>query len=113
VIELAGYEITETLYDGRATAVYRATGPLGESVLKCLVAPYPTAHQIDAYRSEFAILSRIESPGILRARELREVGNGLVLVTESVGVPTLRDAIRRGPMPVKKFLDFARRLVAT
>jgi predicted ATPase/class 3 adenylate cyclase/tRNA A-37 threonylcarbamoyl transferase component Bud32 len=113
MIEVPGYEITETLYDGRVTAVYRARSADGEVVLKCLVAPYPTAQQIDAYRSEFAILSRIKSAGVLRARELREVGNGLVLVMESVALPTLRDAIKRGPMPVKKFLDFARQIVAT
>lgn len=113
MIELSGYEITETLYDGRVTAVYRARGAGGEVVLKCLIAPYPTAQQIDAYRSEFAILSRLTSAGVPRARELREVGNGLVLVMHSVPIPTLREAIRRGPMPVKKFLDFARQIVTT
>ncbi len=113
MIELPGYEIIETLYDGRVSAVYRARGPHGEVVLKCLVAPYPTAQQIDAYRSEFAILTRIGSAGVPRARALREVGNGLVLVMDSVDAPTLRDAIKRGPMPVKKFLDFARQIVAT
>jgi predicted ATPase/class 3 adenylate cyclase len=113
VIELPGYEVTETLYDGRVTAVYRARGPEGDVVLKCLVAPYPTAQQIDAYRSEFAILSRLTSGGVPRARALREVGNGLVLITDTIAAPTLRDTIKRGPMPVKRFLDFARQIVAT
>lgn len=113
MIEVLGYEITETLGDGRVTAVYRARGATGDVVLKCLVEPYPTAQQIEAYRSEFAILSRLTSPGVVRARELREAGNGLVLVMESVPGPTLRESIKRGPMPVKKFLDFARHIVAT
>lgn len=113
MIEVPGYEIIETLYDGRVTAVYRAKGPEGDVVLKCLVAPYPTAHQIAAYRSEFGILSRIKSAGVLRGHALRELGNGLVMVTESAPLPALRETIKRGPMPVKKFLDFARQLVTT
>jgi predicted ATPase/class 3 adenylate cyclase len=113
VIELPGYEITETLCDGRVSAVHRARGPEGTVVLKCLVAPYPTAHQLEAYRTEFEILSRLTSPGVVRANGLREVGNGLVLVLESIPEPTLRTALQGRPMSVKPFLDFARQLVRT
>src|SRR3954470_24897230 len=54
MIELPGYETIETLLDGRVSTVHRARGADGgEVVLKRLVAPYPTADQLDAYRTEF------------------------------------------------------------
>ncbi|HEY2796070.1 MAG TPA: serine/threonine-protein kinase, partial [Micromonosporaceae bacterium] len=99
MIELAGYEITETIHEGSVSSVHRARGPEGDVVLKRLIAPYPTALQLEAYQSEFEILSRLTSPGVLRAHALREVGNGRVLVLESVPWPTLRAALHGKPMP--------------
>jgi len=113
MIELAGYQITETIHEGTVSSVHRARGPEGDVVLKCLSAPYPSVLQLEAYQSEFEILSRLTSPGVLRAHALREVGNGRVLVLESVAWPTLRTALHGKPMPVKPFLDFARQIVRT
>lgn len=113
MIELAGYQITETIHDGAVSSVHRARGPEGAVVLKCLTAPYPTALQLEAYQSEFEILSRLTSPGVLRVHALRDVGNGRVLVLESIAWPTLRSALHGKPMPVKLFLDFARHIVRT
>lgn len=110
---LPGYELAAPLALGRVTAVYRARGPEGEVVLKCLVAPYPTLPQLEAYRTEFEILRRLTSPGVVRAHALREVGNGLVLILESVPALSLRRALERSPMPVKAFLQFARQIVST
>ncbi len=113
MIELAGYEVIATLHDGAVSSVHRARGPEGDVILKCLMAPYPTALQLEAYQSEFDILSRLTSPGVPRVHALREVGNGRVLVLESVPWPTLRWALQGKPMPVKPFLDFARQIVRT
>ena len=113
MIELEGYEITETIHDGAVSSVHRARGPEGAVVLKCLNAPYPTALQLEAYQSEFEILSRLTSPGVLRVHALREVGNGRVLVLEAIAWPTLRTALHGKPMAVKPFLDFARQIVKT
>ena len=111
--DLPGYEVAATLAGGRRSAIYRARGPEGEVVLKCLVTPYPTFHQLEAYRTEFEILRRLRSPGVVRAHALREVGNGLMLVLESIPAPPLRRTLERGPMPVKAFLEFARQIVRT
>ena len=111
VIELAGYQVLETIHDGAVSSVHRARGPEGEVVLKALSAAYPTPVQLEAYQSEFEILSRLTSTGVPRTYGLREVGNGRVLILESVPWMTLRSALHGKPMAVKPFLDFARQIV--
>jgi predicted ATPase/class 3 adenylate cyclase/tRNA A-37 threonylcarbamoyl transferase component Bud32 len=113
MIEVPGYRTVQTLYDSPLTSVRRAQGPDGVVVLKVLVAPYPTALQLEAYQREFDILSRLKSAGVPRVHALLEVGNGRALVLESIAAPTLRAALPGQPMRAKPFLDFARQLVRT
>ncbi len=111
MIELPDFEITETLHEGSVSTVYRARGPDGPVVLKCLTAPYPTAAQRAAYQSEFDILSRLSASGVAHAREIRQAGHAPILVLESIDAPTLRVALDGKSMRVKDFLGFAQAAV--
>ena len=85
--ELEGYRIKDTVHTSHDTQILRAVAKSdGRAViLKMCQLPYPDESILARYRHEFAILTRLDGRGSVRALELIRFQNAPVLVLEDVG----------------------------
>jgi predicted ATPase/class 3 adenylate cyclase len=94
---IAGYEIIARSHRGARASVYRgrdASG--GDVVIELPNAEFPAPAELDRMRAEYALLQRIDHPGVARVRALVPHGNSLALVLEPVGGRTLAEYMRGG-----------------
>ena len=98
---IAGHRVVEVLGEGGMGVVYRAEDPSGDPVaLKWLRFPVPVAsEQEKRFQREFAVLSRLDHPGVVRVFESGRHEGRLFYTMEWVEGPDLATWLReRGPM---------------
>ncbi|MFN6464803.1 MAG: AAA family ATPase [Nostoc sp. DedVER02] len=91
--KLLNYRISEQLYAGSRTVVYRA---IRESdrlpvVIKLLQQEYPSFNDLLLFRNQYTIAKNIDLPGIVHPYSLEPYGNSYALVMEDFGGISLRD----------------------
>lgn len=108
---LAGYTLQDTLYAVGETVVASALSPQGQRVvLKYLQSAQPAPEQLARWRHEFELLSRIDSPWILKAQALLPVEHSLVLVLEDFAATNLAELIARQTLDLPERLQLALQL---
>lgn len=104
-MKLSGFTIGEVIHAAGDTVVAAARTSNGEAVvLKVLDAEHPTPETSARWQHEFAMLRAIESPWVIKARALHQVGRRSVLELEDFAATDLAQVISR------KLLDFPERL---
>ena len=95
-INLKGYQITELLYDGNRTLVYRGIKKdEGKSVvIKTLHREYPNFNELLQFRHQYVLTKNLSLPGIVKPITLEKNGNGYVLIMEDVGGISLSEYLR-------------------
>ncbi|HMY20477.1 MAG TPA: serine/threonine-protein kinase, partial [Polyangium sp.] len=95
---LEGHTITEVLFEGDTTTVYRGYRDTdGNAVLvKAANDDYPTARDVALLRHEFAILQSLSLACVPEALGLVSCRNGIALVMPDSGKRPLTERIRRG-----------------
>jgi predicted ATPase/GAF domain-containing protein/anti-anti-sigma regulatory factor len=98
VFWLEGHTITEVLFEGDTTTVYRGYRDTdGNAVLvKAANDDYPTARDVALLRHEFAILQSLSLACVPEALGLVSCRNGIALVMPDSGKRPLTERIRRG-----------------
>ncbi|MHC0063492.1 trifunctional serine/threonine-protein kinase/ATP-binding protein/sensor histidine kinase [Nostoc sp. UIC 10890] len=88
-----GYRITEDIYSGSKTLVYRAIREKDKKpvVLKLMRNEYPTFAEIAQFRNQYIITKNLELPGIVKTYSLESYRNSYVLVMEDFGGISLQD----------------------
>lgn len=76
-------------------------------VLKCPVAPYPSAEALGRLSREFDLLRRLDGTGAPRAVGLETGDQGVALILEDTGARPLSALLRQGPLETAAFLDLA------
>jgi PAS domain S-box-containing protein len=91
--KLFNYRISEQLYAGSRTLVYRAIreADLIPVVIKLLQQEYPTFNELLLFRNQYTIAKNIDLPGIVRPYSLEPYRNSYALVMEDFGGISLRD----------------------
>ncbi|KAF3883842.1 MULTISPECIES: ATP-binding sensor histidine kinase [Nostocales] len=129
--KILGYRISERLYAGSRTLVYRAIREVDRLpvVIKILKQEYPTFNELLQFRNQYTIAKNLDFGGIVRLYSLEPYHNSYVLVMEDFGGISLREwihkeinsncacegsALRYHPLgsslykyPLKVFLDIA------
>jgi predicted ATPase len=107
--EIAGYTITEPLYLGSRTAVYRAiqTEPQFPVVIKVLQRDYPTFGELVQFRNQYAIAKNLPIAGIIHPVSLESFGNSYALVMEDWGGISLEKYIQQQPLNLSDTLSIA------
>ncbi len=84
---ISGCVITEQLYEGDNSVIYRAFSEALQRpvVLKVLSSPHPRMEDLMQFRNQFAIATHLEHPNILRPLALEPCGNGYALVMPDQG----------------------------
>ena len=112
---IAGYQITEQLYAGSRTLVYRAIRESDQKqvILKLLRNEMPTFSELVQFRNQYAVMRGITEvysnniSGIIQPYSLEHFGNGYVLVMEDFGGISLSLFTQGHPLEIAAFLAIA------
>jgi predicted ATPase/signal transduction histidine kinase len=87
-----GYRITEQIYSGSKTLVYRGIREQDQKsvVLKLMRNEYPTFAEIAQFRNQYIITKNLDLPGIVKTYNLENYRNSYVLVMEDFGGISLK-----------------------
>ena len=116
MLDLPHYTLSQKVYEGSETAVYRGHRHLdGVAVaVKVTRNDYPAARELARLRREFGVLQDIRHlPGVGKGIALEKYGRGLALVLEDLGSTSLHDVLRAGPLDVATTLTLAISLADT
>ncbi|BAY93172.1 MULTISPECIES: trifunctional serine/threonine-protein kinase/ATP-binding protein/sensor histidine kinase [unclassified Tolypothrix] len=121
VSPILGYRITEQLYLGKKTVVYRGIREKDDQrvILKLMRNEYPTFAEVSQFRSQYTITQNLEIPGIVKPLSLENYRNGYVLIMEDYEAISLKDwQIREQEqgnnfVPLKEFFQIALSVCST
>ncbi|MCC5603078.1 AAA family ATPase [Nostoc sp. CHAB 5714] len=111
--KLLNYRISEKLYAGSRTLVYRAIREADQLpvVIKLLQQDYPTFNELLLFRNQYTIAKNIDLPGIVHPYSLEPYRNSYALIMEDFGGISLRDwmntRMESNQYPLTEFLDIA------
>ncbi|MEO1621151.1 MAG: serine/threonine-protein kinase PknK, partial [Cyanobacteria bacterium J06632_3] len=84
--QISDYTLTEQLYQGTKTDVYRGIGTDQQPVvIKVLSQAYPSFSDLTHFRNQYAITKTLSIPGIARPINLEPWKNGYALIMEDFG----------------------------
>ncbi|MBD2730373.1 AAA family ATPase [Nostoc sp. FACHB-892] len=114
-VSILGYEVSEELYNGSRTLVYRGYRKTDSLpvVIKLLKNPYPSFSELVQFRNQYTITKNLNYPGIIQTYSLEPYQNGYVLVMEDFGGVSLSEwrgregKIGGEPQNLIKFLQIA------
>src|SRR5487761_2199791 len=108
ILQLAGYRVTETIYESPSTCVFRGVREVsGESVIiKVPNTDHPSRSQLARWRYEHGMLKDRDLPGVIRCYGLETDRGRPALVLEDIGGTSLRRAVV-GPLSPDEFLRIA------
>ncbi|ALF55097.1 hypothetical protein ACX27_23355 [Nostoc piscinale CENA21] len=98
-VKIPGYSISEQLYNGSRTLVYRAVRERDSVpvVIKLLKNPYPSFSELLLFRNQYTIGKNLNSPLIIQTYSLESFQNGYMLVMEDFGGISLKDYFSKNP----------------
>ncbi len=99
VYPIIGYRITEPIYSGSKTLVYRGIREQDQKpvILKLMRNEYPTFAEIAQFRNQYSITQNLDIPGVVKPHSLENYGNGYILVMEDFGGISLKDWQQKKP----------------
>ncbi len=92
-VTITGYNISEQLYDGHRTLVYRGIRENDSLpvVIKLLKNDYPSFSELVQFRNQYTIAKNLNYPGIIQIYSLEPYQNGYMLVMEDFGGIPIND----------------------
>ncbi|MCJ2543339.1 ATP-binding sensor histidine kinase [Thermostichus vulcanus] len=106
---LSGYRITEKLYEGAQSLVYRSIRQSDglPVVLKVLKEADPTPERVAWFRREYDLLRHLDLPGIAKVYGLEQDQRRLLMVLEDFGGESLARLGLAGHLDLEQFLELA------
>ncbi|QYO68685.1 serine/threonine protein kinase [Leptolyngbya sp. 7M] len=92
-IQIQGYQVLDTIYDGARTLVCRGYQESNQRpvVIKLLKSPYPSFTELVQFKNQYTLMRQLHLPGVVRPYSLEPYQNGFALVMEDFGGISLRD----------------------
>ncbi|MCW6052346.1 AAA family ATPase [Lyngbya sp. CCAP 1446/10] len=110
MILLTGYQITEKIYSGVNTVIYRGIWQKHNLpvIVKTLNSEYPTLEEITRLRHEYKIRTNLKNiEGIVNCYSLETNHNGVALTLEDFGGLALSNFLISTKLDLKHFLEIA------
>ncbi|MEB3292970.1 MAG: serine/threonine-protein kinase PknK, partial [Synechococcales bacterium] len=110
--EIPGYIVTEQLYSGSRTVVYRAVQTTAQRpvVIKLLQREYPGFGELVQFRNQYTIAKNLPIAGIIPPLNLEWLGNRYALVMEDWGGVALSQYVQRSSLELAEVLAIALQL---
>ncbi len=114
VSQLPGYLLTELLYPGTRTCVYRGVHQQSQEpvVIKVMKRDYPTFGELAQFRNQYAITKNLQIPGIVRSLAIEPLGNGYAIIMEDSGSISIAKYLENKALNLLETLDIAIQLTA-
>ncbi|WP_236142256.1 AAA family ATPase [Nostoc sp. CMAA1605] len=110
-VSLPGYQISDILYEGYRTVVYRGYRDNDSLpvVIKLLKSPYPRVSKLVNFRNQYTITKNIHFSGIIQTYSLVTYQHRYLLIMEDFGGISLSDwrRKRQNQGNLRKFLEIA------
>jgi predicted ATPase/signal transduction histidine kinase/tRNA A-37 threonylcarbamoyl transferase component Bud32 len=121
IYTLLGYRITEQIYSGSKTIVYRGIREQDQKsvIIKLIRNEYPTFVEIAQFRNQYTITKNLDIPGIVKPLSLENYHNGYALVMEDIGGVSLKDwqlgdkGKEANPISLSEFFHIAIKITST
>ncbi|MBE8991737.1 ATP-binding sensor histidine kinase [Nostoc sp. LEGE 12450] len=115
IVTIPGYQVSEELYNGSRTLVYRAVRESDQQpvVIKLLKNPYPSFSELVQFRNQYTIAKNLNSPSIVQTYSLEPYQNGYALVMEDFGGISLKTEMGAKQHSLREFLLLAISLCET
>lgn len=109
MIEIAGYQVDEKIYESGRSIVYRAQQEKNGQpvIIKTLKEEYPLPAEVMRYRREYEITRSFDFEGIPRAVGLEKLNNRLALITEDIGGRDLKHFLTSRTFTLQQLLNIA------
>ncbi|MBT9312609.1 trifunctional serine/threonine-protein kinase/ATP-binding protein/sensor histidine kinase [Leptothoe kymatousa] len=110
--QLTDYTVTEMIYQGTRTTVYRAveTATQQPVVIKVLTQQYPKFSELVQFRNQYTVAKNLPLSGIVRPIGLESIGNGYALVMEDRGGVDLGQFVKQKTLKLSEILSIATQL---
>ncbi|MBD2358357.1 AAA family ATPase [Tolypothrix sp. FACHB-123] len=110
MLNIPGYKISEEIYNGSRTLVYRAIRETDSLpvVIKLLKNPYPSFRELLSFCNQYNIAKNLNSPLIIQTYSLEAYQNGYALIMEDFGGISLPECKAQGKTDfLQEFLEIA------
>ncbi|MBD2494247.1 ATP-binding sensor histidine kinase [Nostoc sp. FACHB-280] len=111
LVRIPGYSISEELYNGSRTLVYRGYRENDSLpvVIKLLKNSYPSFSELLLFRNQYTIAKNLNSPLIIQTYSLEPLNNGYMLVMEDFGGISLKNYFTKNQSvtSLEEFLEIA------
>jgi len=96
IANFSGYQITEQIYFGTRTIVYRGirTSDQHSVVIKILRNKYPNFNEIVQFRNQYIIAKNLKFPSVVKPLTLEVYHNSYALVMEDFGGVSLSEYLK-------------------
>lgn len=127
IIPFPGYHITEQIYLGSRTSVYRGIREQDQQpvIIKLMRNEYPSLNELAQFRNQYTISKKLDFPGIVKTYSLENYRNGYAIVMEDFGGISLQqwlskkstaipnsEEINKFELPITDFLDISIQIVS-
>ena len=112
MMEIAGYQIAETLYQGKKTIIYRGKHPETSQpvIIKVLKEEYPHPLEVANLKHQYEITKDLKLEGIIESYGLERYRNSYALMMEDIGGRSLDYILTPEGMEIETFLLIALQL---
>ncbi|WP_333325213.1 AAA family ATPase [Microcoleus sp. Aus8_D1] len=109
MLTIPGVEVTSQIYESANSLVYRAFSRSRDRpvVLKVLKENYPTPQELARYRTEYKITQSLNLTGCIKAYDLQQYQNTLVMFLEDFGGESLKIWMQQQKFTLEEVLRIA------
>jgi serine/threonine protein kinase len=109
MLGVTGYRITQEIYSGGNSLIYRARREADglPVILKVFAQEYPSPERIAWFRREFEVIRGLDLPGVVKAYALEQDRQRWVMVLEDFGGESLHQLGIAGALDIGRALELA------
>jgi predicted ATPase/class 3 adenylate cyclase/tRNA A-37 threonylcarbamoyl transferase component Bud32 len=109
MITLAGYTLSEQLYESARSIIYRGRRHTDHQavILKLLKNEYPTPEELARFRREYELTRNLNLDGVIRVYGLEPYQNSLIMILEDFGGESLTRLLQFRSLELREFLEIA------
>ncbi|MGD1702955.1 AAA family ATPase [Dapis sp. BLCC M229] len=109
MLNLPNYYLSENLYQGTRTLVYRGQKNWDKKpvIIKVLRNPHPSFNELVQFRNQYIVTRHLEHPAIVKPLALERYDNGYALIMPDSGAIALADYWQKPDFSLTEFLNIA------